>query len=80
MARHYFSRVTVGTQDATQAQPEFLLLAPQIAGHAGRRYVLGSHSGTAAIGRLLRQAGIRVSPKQARALKPLLHPDFDCSC
>lgn len=63
-------------RDETAYEP----FAPQIAGHAGRRYVLGSHSGTAAIGRLLRQAGIRVSPRQARALKPLLHPDVGCSC
>ncbi|MEJ2038949.1 MAG: hypothetical protein P8X55_08450 [Desulfosarcinaceae bacterium] len=48
---------------------------PETAGHPGRRYVLGSHSGAAAICRLLRQAGIRASAKQARALKPMLRSD-----
>ena len=44
---------------------------PQLAGHADRRFVLGAHSGTAAIRNLLGRAGIRISHSQARALKPL---------
>ena len=47
--------------------------APQSVGRADRRFVLGAHSGTFAIRRLLQQAGIRVSKGQAQALKPLLY-------
>jgi homocitrate synthase NifV len=46
--------------------------APRQAGHHGRRFVLGSHSGSAAIRHLLRQAGITVSAQQAQRLRPLL--------
>ncbi len=46
--------------------------APAVIGRPHRRYVIGSHSGIAAIRRLLRQAGIDASPHQAKALKPLL--------
>jgi homocitrate synthase NifV len=47
--------------------------APQSVGRAGRRFVLGAHSGTSAIRRLLHQAGIHISKGQAQALKPLLY-------
>jgi homocitrate synthase NifV len=47
--------------------------APQSVGRDDRRYVLGAHSGTFAIRRLLHQAGIRVTKGQAQALKPLLY-------
>jgi homocitrate synthase NifV len=46
--------------------------APQQAGHADRRFVLGTHSGSTAIRNLLWQAGIRISAKQAQNLRPLL--------
>lgn len=46
---------------------------PQSVGRSDRRFVLGAHSGTYAIRRLLHQAGIRISKGQARALKPLLY-------
>lgn len=46
--------------------------APQQVGRGDRRFVLGAHSGSAAICHLLRQAGIRISPGQARALRPLM--------
>jgi homocitrate synthase NifV len=46
--------------------------APQQAGHTDRRFVLGTHSGGTAIHRLLRQAGIRISARQAKNLRPLL--------
>ena len=46
--------------------------APQLAGHGGRRFVLGPHSGSAAIRHLLGQAGITVSAQQAQRLRPLL--------
>jgi homocitrate synthase NifV len=46
--------------------------APQQAGHSDRRFVLGSHSGGSAICNLLRQAGIRISARQAQSLRPLL--------
>lgn len=45
---------------------------PQSVGRADRRYVLGSHSGGAAIRHLLQQAGIPATDGQAEALKPLL--------
>ncbi len=45
---------------------------PQQVGHGERRFVLGSHSGSASIYHLLHQAGIRLSVSQARALRPLL--------
>ena len=45
---------------------------PQLAGRNDRRFVLGAHSGTASIRRLLGQAGICASAGQARALRPLL--------
>ncbi len=48
------------------------LFAPQQAGHGNRRFVLGSHSGSTAIRHLLRQAGIRISTRQAQTLRPLL--------
>jgi len=48
------------------------LFEPQQAGHANRRFVLGSHSGSTAIRHLLRQAGIRISARQAQTLRPLL--------
>jgi len=41
-------------------------------GRRNRRFVLGTHSGAATIRHLLGKAGIKVSPGQARALKPLL--------
>jgi homocitrate synthase NifV len=47
--------------------------APQSVGRSDRRFVLGAHSGTWAIRRLLHQAGIRISKGQAQALKPLLY-------
>jgi homocitrate synthase NifV len=46
--------------------------SPDLAGHEKRRYVLGTHSGTAAIRHLLKEAGIRISAQQADALRPLL--------
>lgn len=46
--------------------------SPQQAGHGDRRFVLGSHSGGTAIRHLLRQAGIRISARQAQSLRPLL--------
>jgi homocitrate synthase NifV len=55
-------------KDARTYEP----FAPQQAGHADRRFVLGTHSGSTAILNLLRQAGIRVSATQARNLRPLL--------
>jgi homocitrate synthase NifV len=45
---------------------------PDQVGRSDRRFVLGAHSGTAAIRHLLLQAGIGVTPWQARALKSLL--------
>jgi homocitrate synthase NifV len=45
---------------------------PQLAGHADRQFVLGTHSGGTAIRHLLRQAGIRISTRQAQNLRPLL--------
>ncbi len=45
---------------------------PDKVGRSGRRFVLGTHSGTTAIRRLLDQVGIAVSPSQAKALRPLL--------
>ncbi len=47
--------------------------APHKVGCPGRRYVLGTHSGTDAICHLLGQVGISISPGQARALRPLLY-------
>lgn len=46
--------------------------APAQVGRSDRRFVLGSHSGAAGIYHLLNQAGIRISRKQARNLRPLL--------
>lgn len=46
--------------------------APQLIGRTNRRFILGSHSGTTAIRSLLGQAGIRISSRQAWALKQLL--------
>lgn len=46
---------------------------PRTVGRPERRFVLGSHSGTTAIRRLLSQAGISISRMQAQALRPLLH-------
>ena len=46
--------------------------APHTVGHAGHRFILGTHSGTALLSDLLRKAGINVSKRQARTLKPLL--------
>jgi len=46
---------------------------PQDIGRLERRFVLGAHSGTTAIRRLLGQAGINITPIQARALKPLFY-------
>jgi homocitrate synthase NifV len=43
--------------------------APQIVGRGDRRFVLGTHSGTAAIRHLLEKAGIHVSPRQADVFK-----------
>jgi homocitrate synthase NifV len=54
--------------DARSYEP----FTPQQAGHPDRRFVLGSHSGSAAIRNLLRQAGIRISARQAQNLRPLL--------
>jgi homocitrate synthase NifV len=45
---------------------------PSQAGHQGRRFVLGTHSGATAIRHLLAEAGIEVSCSQARSLRPLL--------
>jgi homocitrate synthase NifV len=45
---------------------------PRAIGRSHRRFVLGAHSGAAAISHLLGKAGICISPSQARALKPLL--------
>jgi homocitrate synthase NifV len=55
-------------EDARSYEP----FAPQQAGHSDRRYVLGTHSGRTAIRYLLRQAGIRISARQAQSLRPLL--------
>jgi len=55
-------------KDARAYEP----FAPQQAGHANRRFVLGSHSGSTAIRHLLRQAGIRITARQAQTLRPLL--------
>jgi homocitrate synthase NifV len=46
--------------------------APQQAGHTDRRFILGTHSGGTAIRHLFRQAGIRISDRQAQNLRPLL--------
>jgi homocitrate synthase NifV len=46
--------------------------SPDQVGRADRRFVLGTHSGTTAIRRLLEQVGIAISPSQAKALRPLL--------
>jgi homocitrate synthase NifV len=46
--------------------------APQQVGHGERRFVLGTHSGSDAICRLLRRAGIRISAGQAKTLRPLM--------
>lgn len=46
--------------------------APDQVGRSDRRFVLGSHSGAAGIYHLLNQAGIQISRKQARNLRPLL--------
>lgn len=46
--------------------------SPQQAGHSDRRFVLGTHSGGAAIRNLFRKAGIRISARQAQSLRPLL--------
>jgi homocitrate synthase NifV len=46
--------------------------SPQLAGHEGRRFVLGAHSGTTAIRHLLGKAGIHVSEEQVQALRHLL--------
>lgn len=54
--------------DARSYEP----FTPQQAGHPDRRFVLGTHSGSTAIRNLLRQAGIRISAKQAQSLRPLL--------
>lgn len=51
--------------------------APEQVGRPGRNFVLGSHSGAAAIRQLLEQAGISVSPWQAQALRPLLAKRLD---
>jgi homocitrate synthase NifV len=48
--------------------------APQRVGRPNRRYLLGAHSGTAAIRHLLNQVGVHVSREQAKALRPLLSP------
>ena len=45
---------------------------PQLAGHTSRCFVLGAHSGAAAIRHLLNDAGIQVSLRQAQTLRPLL--------
>ncbi len=45
---------------------------PEEVGRCDRRFVLGTHSGTTAIRRLMGQAGIAISPSQAKALRPLL--------
>ena len=55
-------------KDARSYEP----FAPQLAGHSNRRFVLGTHSGGTAIRNLLRQAGIRISTRQAQSLRPLL--------
>jgi homocitrate synthase NifV len=53
--------------------------SPQMVGRADRRFVLGTHSGTAAIRHLLNQVGIIVSQSQAQALRPLLYrQSMDC--
>jgi hypothetical protein len=41
-------------------------------GRNDRRFVLGTHSGAAAIRHLLAQAGIHVSSTQAEILRPFL--------
>jgi homocitrate synthase NifV len=51
--------------------------APEQVGRSDRRFVLGTHSGATAIRHLLKQAGIRVSPWQAQALRPLLAGQLD---
>lgn len=45
---------------------------PRSIGRRSRRFVLGTHSGVSTISHLLGKAGIKISPGQARALKPLL--------
>lgn len=45
---------------------------PRSIGRKGRRFILGTHSGTTIVSHLLLKAGIDVSPCQARALKTLL--------
>lgn len=47
--------------------------SPRKVGREDRRFVLGAHSGTAAIRHLLHQVGIIVSQSQAQALRPLLY-------
>lgn len=54
--------------DARSYEP----FAPQLAGHLNRRFILGTHSGATAIRKLLGQAGIRISARQAQGLRPLL--------
>jgi homocitrate synthase NifV len=55
-------------KDARAYEP----FTPQQAGHTDRSFVLGTHSGGTAIRNLLRQAGIRISARQAQSLRPLL--------
>jgi homocitrate synthase NifV len=47
--------------------------SPREVGRDDRRYVLGGHSGSASIRRLLQGAGISISREQARTLRPLLY-------
>jgi homocitrate synthase NifV len=54
-------------------QRAFEPFPPRHAGHSGRRYLLGGHSGSASIRRLFQHAGISISREQARTLKPLLY-------
>jgi homocitrate synthase NifV len=55
-------------KDARAYEP----FAPQQVGHSERRFVLGTHSGSDAICRLLGRAGIRISAGQAQMLRPLM--------
>jgi homocitrate synthase NifV len=58
-------------------QRAFEPFSPRHVGRSGRRYVLGGHSGSASIRRLLERAGISISREQARNLRPLFYRRHD---
>ena len=54
--------------------------SPNQVGRSGHRFILGAHSGTSAIRRLLNQVGVAISPSQAKALRPLLFQRAQNGC